>query len=333
MGDRLILRLFPVARDAGHGCWRRFVAAPTPWSARALRACRAAGRPSTRQFVSREELKLLLQMEPERGRRHGHRGRDDRQDLRPRRDHGARGHGAAGGRGRAARHRHARATRSASSRSAASPASRSSPTACSTSWAWSPPWISCSRGAQAPDVRALMRPAELRARRPSASTTCCARCRRTACSSRWWWTSTAARSASSRSRTSSSRSWARSRTSTTAPPTPVERLPDGSYRVAGRAQHRRAQRGAGLGPAQGRLRDGGRPRAGHRCTASRWSARCSGSRRYTITVLEADSAASAVAGRATRPRCRTALTAPADVHEPQTYATRRALRRPNRRTH
>ena len=52
-------------------------------------------------------------------------------------------------------------------------------------------------------------------------------------------------------------------------PAPVERLPDGSYRVAGRTAHRRAQRGARLGPAQGRLRDGGRPRPGHPAASPR----------------------------------------------------------------
>ena len=77
------------------------------------RSWRSSGRrrTSTRQFVSRDELKLLLQMEPDGGRRDHVRGRDDRQDLRPRRDDGARGHGAAGRRGGAARDGDARRRR------------------------------------------------------------------------------------------------------------------------------------------------------------------------------------------------------------------------------
>ena len=93
------------------------------------------------------------------GRRDGVRGRDDRQDLRPRREDGARDHGAAGGRGRPARHAPTRTTRCASSPSAASRASRSTPTACSISIGFVTAMDLLRRGAQATDLRSIMRPA------------------------------------------------------------------------------------------------------------------------------------------------------------------------------
>ena len=153
--------------------------------------------------------------------------------------------------------------------------------------AWSPPWTCCGAGPRrptsAPSCGRPLRPGDQADRRPPPRDAEGPRS-----SSRWWWTSTAARWASSPSRTSSSRSWARSRTSTTARPATVERLPDGSYRVAGRVRHRRAQRVARLGAAQGRLRDGGRARARHRQPDPRGGRGVRRSARYEFTVLEAD---------------------------------------------
>ena len=72
-----------------------------------------------------------------------------------------------------------------------------------------PPRRTCARSCARPPMR----------RRPSASTISSARCRKPVCSSRWSSTSTAAPSVSSPSRTSWRRSSARSTMSTTGPPT------------------------------------------------------------------------------------------------------------------
>ena len=64
----LILLLYRPLTWASRWCWCRSSCAPTPSSIGRC-APSAARAPTARQFVSREELKALLQMEPERGRR------------------------------------------------------------------------------------------------------------------------------------------------------------------------------------------------------------------------------------------------------------------------
>ena len=155
----LILRLFPVLETAGPASWPRSPGGPTPsWDGRSPLV-------GTRSAPEHPPVRLARGAQAPApdgaggGRRHGHRGRDDRQDLRPRGDRGARGHGARWSTWPRSPRPPRPPTRSASSRSAASRASRSSPTACSTSWAWSPPWTSAARGRAPRTSRALMRPA------------------------------------------------------------------------------------------------------------------------------------------------------------------------------
>jgi CBS domain containing-hemolysin-like protein len=186
----LILVLFPVVETLGK------VLAPLTWGANWLvgRALALVGRQPTgaRQFVSREELKLLLQMEPEEA---------DvtvteaemidkifdlgetavREVMVPLVDVAALPETASPG----------DAVRLIQERGF-------SRIPVFTDRVFnivgsSPPWT-CSGGRSA-GPRSLMRPATY-GRRRSASTICCARCRRTGFSWRWWWTSTAARSAS-----------------------------------------------------------------------------------------------------------------------------------------
>ena len=200
---------------------------------------------------------------------------------------GARGHGAPGGRGGAPRHRLARrrGPPHPGARLLAHPGLHRPRV--QHGRAWSPPWISCGRGADARTSARSCGPPPT-SRRPSASTTSCARCRRTAIQLAVvvdeYGGSGRHRHRRGHRRGDRGRDPGRARPHPRHGGAPARRqLPGGRP-----GEHRRGQRGAGLGPAQGRLRDGGRPRAGHRSTASPRSGEVFRVGRYTFTVLEAD---------------------------------------------
>ena len=188
----LILRLYRPAHLGRPGCWRRSWPWPTRWSAR---CCARSARPpgaTPAQFVSREELKALLQMEPGEADVTTQEAEmiDKIFDLGD--TTRARGHGAAGGRGRCCPRPPPPPTPSPPSSSAAS---RACPI-------YSERETNVVGVVTAMDL--LRRGGQVRGRdradaasrpscpRPSASTTCCARCRRAACSWPSWSTSTAA---------------------------------------------------------------------------------------------------------------------------------------------
>ena len=175
----LILTLYRPLTWAWRGCWSRSLACANAVVGASAGPGRGGQPTGHAQFVSREELKALLQMEPARRTSRSHEAEmiDKIFDLgdttvrevmvplvdvaccptppRPR-------------------------TPRVSSSSGASRAFPSSPTRATNIVGVVTAWISSAGAGRAPDLRRADAPADLRARRPSASTSCCARCRRIA---------------------------------------------------------------------------------------------------------------------------------------------------------